>query len=488
MHQVPSNEDNKSETQNLASESNQHDVAGPSDVSAGSEAGDDESAAYISRSASPAALPNIEQTADMLKLDIDCCEEAFDYLPLEDLINVGKTCKRLKKVIGFILHQYYPGLHANSKHDRIYVYSGVNLNMNHLAGVIRRIHIFVPYNSQYFWKIHSKCYKLREIDIFYINLDESKIDGLKRTLNRLEVIRLYNSDVSGDFNENFLKFCPNIKTLSIFQENTVATILVGNGNEWMHQNYPTLEHFACDNTEIAEMQTLLEVNQNIRKFSVQDDYIQQYAHSLMTANIKLDELEVEMGEVDRKFIDQLNALYERGFYQHLRLYLAYWLHDDDISQYAELNGLVTFHMMDPPAENIQLSKLTGLKELYIIGNEKVEDLSALPINLPSLERIQFKIASTDDILPFIRQSMNLEKIKVDDIRDGTYFKTVDNVINLVKLNEERTKLEGAEKMTIYVREKVYLATKWAIRETDYATVRLKRIDSCDWDNTYTYHY
>lgn len=34
-----------------------------------------------------------EKTADILKFDIDCFEEAFDYLPHDELISVGKTCK-----------------------------------------------------------------------------------------------------------------------------------------------------------------------------------------------------------------------------------------------------------------------------------------------------------------------------------------------------------------------------------------------------------
>lgn len=33
----------------------------------------------------------IQKTADIFKLDIDCFQAAFDYLPIKDLVSVGKT-------------------------------------------------------------------------------------------------------------------------------------------------------------------------------------------------------------------------------------------------------------------------------------------------------------------------------------------------------------------------------------------------------------
>lgn len=47
------------------------------------------------------------QTADIFKLDIDCIEEAFDYLSFYNLISVGLTCKRLYQVVGYIIKQNY---------------------------------------------------------------------------------------------------------------------------------------------------------------------------------------------------------------------------------------------------------------------------------------------------------------------------------------------------------------------------------------------
>lgn len=45
---------------------------------------------------------------------------------------------------------------------------------------------------------------------------------------------------------------------------------------------------------------------------------------------------------------------------------------------------------------------------------------------------------------------------------------------------ERAKLQYPEKVTLYVLESVYLATKWVLRETDFEFIMLKGCDSiCD---------
>lgn len=60
----------------------------------------------------------IEQTGDIFKLDIDCFEESFDYLPFKDLVNVGETCKRLQRVAGYCYQQNYSAA-AVSKYNGI---------------------------------------------------------------------------------------------------------------------------------------------------------------------------------------------------------------------------------------------------------------------------------------------------------------------------------------------------------------------------------
>lgn len=65
-------------------------------------------AAKVKRFFGIGATTGVEtQTDDILKLDIDCLEEIFDYLSITDLVSVGKTCKRLKQVAEYCYQQNY---------------------------------------------------------------------------------------------------------------------------------------------------------------------------------------------------------------------------------------------------------------------------------------------------------------------------------------------------------------------------------------------
>lgn len=62
----------------------------------------------------------------------------------------------------------------------------------------------------------------------------------------------------------------------------------------------------------------------------------------------------------------------------------------------------------------------------------------------------------------------------------TFCRSDTKVLSLPAMNREREKLHGAQKMTIYVREDIYLATKWALIKNQFSLIRLKRIDSFEW--------
>lgn len=52
------------------------------------------------------------------------------------------------------------------------------------------------------------------------------------------------------------------------------------------------------------------------------------------------------------------------------------------------------------------------------------------------------------------------------------------------LNAEQAKLANAKAITLYVTEKVYLATKWVIMKTDHEFIKLKLISSYQWDRDF----
>lgn len=50
-----------------------------------------------------------ERSPDIFKLNINCFEDLFEYLSLQDVIAIGQTCKRLNLVAAYIIQQLYAG-------------------------------------------------------------------------------------------------------------------------------------------------------------------------------------------------------------------------------------------------------------------------------------------------------------------------------------------------------------------------------------------
>lgn len=53
------------------------------------------------------------------------------------------------------------------------------------------------------------------------------------------------------------------------------------------------------------------------------------------------------------------------------------------------------------------------------------------------------------------------------------------------LNTEREKLDGAQKVMIYVPDTVFLLTKWATRNgtTNFSLIEMKRTESYEWNRS-----
>lgn len=150
----------------------------------------------------------------------------------------------------------------------------------------------------------------------------------------------------------------------------------------------------------------------------------------------------------------------------------------------------------------ELKHFQNLEEFHFASTVYIIDKEAVAKNLVNLERIHFSYAYFGDIVPFIKHATKLKEIIIDscdiekyfaetpELREEINFKPTKNeafsegqplIINLSVLNRERAKLPNAEKITLYVDEKVYLATKRARRETDLKFISLKRRESFDLD-------
>lgn len=441
------------------------------------------------------AVPsNNEQTAKIVKLDIDSFQEASDYWPLKDMISVGETCKQLHQAVGYLLRHHYSGaeiLCASRNDLRIGNMDRV-LCSEKFMEFAQKVSIYMDEGLQHFSEIQSQFRRLKHIELQHVSITRHKVQRLTNILAKVETLHIHRSMFSGHFYETLIAFCPNIKRLSMIGCSDESDFL-NEQIDVLHKALPTLQYFQFELSneyQLAQIKIFLQLNPNIQKLALSMCGFSRFAsieRTLMAVDNKLHELSIltnlnamELGQV-------LKKLHERGFYQRLQLYL----HRSDIMQHqidqmATLDGLVKLSLDRGTIRySVTISALKCLEELSAYECDRISDLEEAAVSLTQLERIYFKFASLNRIWPFIRLSGKVNKIKVNHLMDGINFNSTNNVINLMALNREREKLRPkVRKLTIFVRENIYLATKWAMGTTDCSLIRLSRIDAYEWDHDF----
>lgn len=414
---------------------------------------------------------NLNQTADIFRLNIDCFEDLFDYSTFTDLIAVGKTCKRMQNVAGYCFSQTY------STVETYVAYTGLNAvlddgrtgtDVTHFTKFIKIVRISGKHPSiPRFLKIQPDLPQLKKLVIVDERLTDDVIVRMMETFGKLETLCL--KTCYGNY-DKIISHCAKLKLLCIHK-------CYDFNYNWLTRKCPTLEDLAfvpSQSEEAVDVVKFLELNPNIRKFGTSGAFLWTNQRSLLNAsNIKLHELRVDiwkssvqLGELCRL----LNELYKRGFYQRLKLKLSNVFRPG----LCQLNALVHLHHSGSP---IALSAFTNLEEICIVDGSII-DVERASISLVNLKRIRFRKVNIVDIMPFIRRSARLKQLAVASVEP---LRNTD-VIDLAAMNRERQKLANANKITFYVNEQVYLANKWALRELDLKLIRLTRLTYCEWDD------
>lgn len=425
------------------------------------------------------AAPIPKQSSDIFKLNVDDFEDIFDYSPLKDLISIGNTCKRLHQVAGHCFRLAYPNITCYGIADRIKVHiNGAWVDVTHFAEFIRNIEFSERDRTpQSFLKVQSKLRRLKEMKMTEMKFTKALVDSMKETFGKLEALSLFRCH----FDHNFIKIiehCAKLKRLEI----RCCDV----DYDWLSRKYPTLEYvrFAPKGYSTLagyswdfepKLVSFLERNSNIRQFVTTNGVIWTNFKTLKSeCNIKLDELSIavqqnrffEFGE----FCRLLNGLHARGFYQQLKLNIC---HRNPFDRLAMLNGLVKLNCSW--IDHVEVAALTRLQEIGL-RDTLITDAESAAKNLVNLKRMQLIEICFDEIVPFVRQSGGLHEIKTSRLKDGIYFNSRTKIIDLIELNRQRQQLLFAQKITLYVDEAVYLATKWSLKETNFDLIRLRRTE------------
>lgn len=328
-------------------------------------------------------------------------------------------------------------------------------------------------------------------------LSKAKIECMKPIFARIETLQVKDCKVEGDFYENFLRYCTNLKQLHVqdvdftkmkMQIECFVYIVSDSTKEpqygWLFQEYPLLEHFELTPSKNVKIPLLMffQKNPKLRSFSTNSNFFCANLNSFMKTASKLESLIVD-GSCDRdtprKFYNGLNKLYQQGFYEKLHLRVRNGVEsnlDSNIIQnalevlYVDVRHCQSFH------ENLPFLGALHIKELGIFDSFYVPYMETLAKNLIKLEGLRLTNATFKNILAYIRYAPNLKSIQIQNLLIKDHVNN--EVLDVSFLNRERQKLIGANKVVIYVKEHLFLLTKWATKRIDLDLIELKRIESC----------
>lgn len=402
--------------------------------------------------------------SNICKLDFYCFEQIFEWLSLRDLKNLRQTCKLNKQILDDYLKMKY------SMNFRVQKCRMAQLNRMNSVG----------------FEFVNRMVFLGE------GLNVARFEEMKAILNHIESIEFICPFLNGDFYEDLLKYCTQLKHLMIRNCCEESAVIIGNNNEWLNRCYPTLEHIGFDCTSQffvrTELKSFFERNPTIRTFSIGFDFIWENQKWMLESNIRLDQLDVFNYYVSYRHnvnsfdsvCDLLNKLHQRGFYQRLFLYID----QCERQVVTQINSLCALERLALDFFDINwsfLPPLHKLKEFYFYRPNL--EIPAMPMNsLINIKRIDVYEASFDMIIPFIRCCIKLKQVKIKRLRSGNY--TKNDIIDLVGLNRERKKLLNARKIAIFVEEDIFLKNKWN-QEINLSFIALKRKASCD--KIYLFH-
>lgn len=423
----------------------------------------------------------------IFRLNPDCLRELFELLSLEDLLAFGKTCKWLCHNVGQWLHEKRPHLQGIGQKNSIMVSVWPPhwfTEIDCFSQFISNVRICHPLSENGCYLRLNRYQYLKSITFDRIKIVPVEIEGLREILGQVETIKFYECKIDGNTFEALLSACENMRYLSVNGKSEKKTSkIIGTSNGWLRKKYPKLEHFELNYNSFKvqktkELPQFFYLNSNIRSFSTDAYCVLKHSDYFLETKTKFDIFSITIASIDedypRKCIQLLNQLYKNKLYEQLHLdYGRVVLRREDIDSLVTLKALIKVKIKFLCSEGFFIPVFPKLEEVYFTWAFSVNNWVELPDHLVNLHRIGCEYASADEIFMFIGRSPKLTTITVRTLFGGIHFNGDTRVLDLVALNDERKKLKGAQKTIIYLIEEIYLATKWALTETNFSLVQLK---------------
>lgn len=432
----------------------------------------------------------------MFKLNTDCVQEICEWMNLKDMSSFGQTCRAMKHIAGEYFERNYAAASVICKKNNLIAYNSDSGKIDVFCEYVKKVLIlYDEVDDQRFQYIATNCSSLKQIQLKFVTLTDDKIECIKDTLRKVQLVRVVRPKVNGDFYEKFLQYCENLTTLSV---RSGDRILVGMSNEWLLRHYPNLKHCEISQvrgSRIGELRVFLQLNTQLQSFGVNSSLLWENRQIFLESNIKLQDFAMIVNYVPSRdfpaYYKLLNKLHEKGFYKRLHLYI-FNFDKKAIQQMSSLQSFAKLYAAHSVLDKTLLPSLISLKELsmdnsdnlsiYPDANDKINDIELLAKAMVNLSLIYFYKASLEHILLFLRYSKKLRKIEIRHLMIANEKQFNQGILDLAMLNKERSRLIGAEKITIYLKEALFLKTKWANSTIDFPTLEIKLGESHEWNH------
>lgn len=433
------------------------------------------------------------QESAIFKLNVDCCNEIFEYLSVEDLYSFGQTCKSFQKVAGAYFNENYSAANVQIDDNNIsvclnrrYYKSMRTVKVQKFSAFISKLTIALD-KSDCFEINNDEFTSIKHIELINGSVTSAKVNNIQKILEKVETVEISWCPIENDLYKSLLRLCKNLKCLHI------QNFSMPDEMNWLIHDYPLLEHLKWMPTmtdEIKELNNFLERHPNVRILSINSSLFWKNQQQFLKSTAKLDLLEYEelypkMATADSDVWCILNQLHENGFYKKINFHIRS-VNKAISEKITFIRGLQKLVILEFN-KSFNLINLKNLKQLDILRYPKPTEMKILAKNLTKLERIFIGDATIKDIIPFVKYSMNLMKLNVafnDDIQSNEAHKS-NAFLDCIKLNKAREKFNGAKKITVFVQENDFLETKWMNNgNINMEFVEIKRIDSINWEHQF----
>lgn len=406
------------------------------------------------------------EESSILSLNDDCLRDILDKLSLDDLCAISQTCVRFQELSidhfrrrhkekVMIIENVQDGTWNVQPDDEKYVECFAIFIQNISIGKSCASNAALRELSTFYASDENAAIKELRFENWRPGILKSHGNSLAFILKDVESVTFSKTAVLGDLHDFILQFMPNMKSLTLWKNFTEPE----NKTDWMNKTYPNLEHFAwhleSKEVPIARIKHFLDINPNIRSFSLQSKS-PKTLNQLILQSIRVNELFFEVDRVEcdvSTVLDDLRIFFKQQPNSRLHLKCGDAIRKQlNFDKLANLGPYIEGLYFEKGVIDAKLAKqlvtFENLKVLQVeLGIRNAKQLAAIP----NLEEIfvywgvnkQNFTSYSSSLLEYASQLPNLKKIY---LRNNTIpFEK----FNFKGLQRARRKLPGAQKLQIY---------------------------------------